>query len=242
QGLAESLEAYIRVARRFPSYPIMMGIANVTELIDADSIGVNAVLTSMAVEAGASLLLVTEESWKARGSVAETRIASFMASAAALQGSPPKDLALDLLVVKEKRPRGIVEERPPERLVNVDRIVEHQRLDPAGYAKIQVVEGLVEACLYPHGSEKPRLCVRGGHGLSVVRVLCREAGITDPDHVSYLAYEASKAEIAALLGRSYVQEEPLFIPVEERLKHLRRLYEDQDQQQGKHSEHRRGSG
>ena len=221
QGLAESLEAYARASRKFRDLPIMMGIANVTELMDADSIGVNAVLTSIAAEMGVSVLLVTEDSWKARGSVAETRIASAMASSALILGSPPKDLGIDLLVVKEKRPRSMAEEwGKPSRLLEIHEPLEAERLDPRGYVKIRLTGDLIEACLYKYGSTRPELCVRGRHGLSLVRALCREAGIRDPDHISYLAYEAAKAEIALALEKSYVQEEPLFTPVKLRLRRL----------------------
>ena len=222
QGLAESLDAYSRASRRFRDKPLMMGIANVTELIDADSIGVNALLTSIAAELRVSLLLVAEESWKARGSLAETMIASFMAAASLLLGSPPKDLGVDLLVVKEKRPKHPEHRPEPRRLVELKKAVRSRRMDPIGYVKIRVIEGRVEACLYRYEDEMPELCVVGRDGLSVARVLVRETGISDPDHLSYIAYEASKAEVAAVLGKSYVQEEPLFIPVEERLKIIRR--------------------
>ena len=42
-------------------------------MIDADSIGANALIASLALEAGASIILTTEDSWKTRGSVEKLR-------------------------------------------------------------------------------------------------------------------------------------------------------------------------
>ncbi len=219
-GLAESIPLYVEASKRFPDHPLLAGLSNVTELVDMDSPGVNGVMTALLAEAGVSALLVTEESWKARGSVAETRIAAAMASAALLLGSTPKDLGIDLLVLKEKRPRGQSVEFKAGRVVEEPRRLEEHTLDPAGYVRIQVRDGLVEACFFKYGDQDPRLCVRGTHGLTVARVLVREAGIRDPSHIAYLGYELAKAEIAARLGRSYVQEEDLFHPPSERLRLL----------------------
>ncbi len=224
-GLAESIKLYVETAARFPDYPLLAGLSNVTELVDMDSVGVNGVMTALLAEAGVSVILVTEESWKARGSVAETRIAAAMASAALLLGSTPKDLGIDLLVLKEKRPRGQPVEFRPARLVEEHRRVEEHTMDPAGYVRIQVRDGVIEACFFKYGDQEPRLCVRGTHGLTVARILVREAGISDPSHVAYIGYELAKAEIAAKLGKSYVQEEELFQPPHIKLQDLPRPLE-----------------
>lgn len=83
--------------------PVMVGINNVYELIDADSTGVIPTLTMMAAEAGVSVILVSEESWKSRGATLEARIAADMASLAMRWKMPPKSIGLSLLVAKEKR-------------------------------------------------------------------------------------------------------------------------------------------
>ncbi|MCE4605068.1 MAG: hypothetical protein F7C08_00830 [Desulfurococcales archaeon] len=84
--------------------PIMLGINNAYELLDADTTGSIPVLASLAAEAGASIILVSEESRKALGATLEARIAADMASIALKWKTQPKDLGLSLLVFKEKRP------------------------------------------------------------------------------------------------------------------------------------------
>ncbi|MEE8400679.1 MAG: dihydropteroate synthase-like protein [Candidatus Hydrothermarchaeaceae archaeon] len=99
-GFVSSVEAY----RRFSGdYPMLMGAGNVTELFDADSIGINALLSGIAGELGASLLFTTEASSKTKGCVEELKTASRMIYLSKKRGSSPKDLGLDLLRQKKKR-------------------------------------------------------------------------------------------------------------------------------------------
>ncbi|MCE4615820.1 MAG: hypothetical protein F7C09_01985 [Aeropyrum sp.] len=93
--------ASLRLARDLGmKCPALLGINNFYELIDADSHGVVAALTYLALESGASLILASEESSKARGSTLEARIASYMASYSLATGSPPKDIIINLLATK----------------------------------------------------------------------------------------------------------------------------------------------
>ena len=77
-------------------------IQYVTELIDADSIGINAILTSIIMDIGIEFILSTEASSKTRGSISEIRKAIFMNLLAKLLNKPPKDLSENLLVIKKK--------------------------------------------------------------------------------------------------------------------------------------------
>lgn len=102
-GLADSIVAYREFGAKFPDVPMLMGIGNVTELTDADSVGINALLCGLASEVGSHLVFTTEASNKTKGSVAELAEASKMMHLAKMRGSPPKDLGLDLLRLKKKR-------------------------------------------------------------------------------------------------------------------------------------------
>ena len=114
----ESFTAFRLFAQRNPNVPLFVGVSNVTELMDADSVGVNALLARLSSEVGASILLATEKSNKARGSVSEEATAAKMMFLAKKRGSVPKDLGLDLLIFKDKRNREepydrILEEKAP---------------------------------------------------------------------------------------------------------------------------------
>jgi dihydropteroate synthase-like protein len=102
-GLLESLRAYQLFRQQDPTTPVLYGLGNVTELIDVDSPGVNGLLAALASEVGANLLFIPEHSAKARGSVRETAQAARMMFLARRRERPPKDLGIDLLLLKEKR-------------------------------------------------------------------------------------------------------------------------------------------
>ena len=99
----ESFVAFQEFAERNPNVPLFVGVSNVTELFDADSVGVNALLARLSSEVGASILLATEKSNKAKGTVTEEVAAAKMMFLAKKRGSVPKDLGIDLLILKDKR-------------------------------------------------------------------------------------------------------------------------------------------
>ncbi len=49
-GLTASIVRYHRLRERFPDAPIMMGVGNLTELTEADTSGINALLFGIAAE------------------------------------------------------------------------------------------------------------------------------------------------------------------------------------------------
>ena len=103
--ILESFIAFRQFAERNPDVPLFVGISNVTELMDADSVGVNALLAKLSSEVGASMLLATEKSDKAQGTIKEEVTAAKMMFLAKKRGSVPKDLGIDLLILKDKRNR-----------------------------------------------------------------------------------------------------------------------------------------
>jgi len=104
-GLTASLKNYILFRERDKKTPLFFGVGNVTELLDADSIGVNALLAGIASELNASVLFTPEHSDKCVGCVSELRRAAEMMLLAKKRKTTPKDLGIDLLVLKEKRRR-----------------------------------------------------------------------------------------------------------------------------------------
>lgn len=100
-----SIVDYFSFHQRNPDIPILFGAGNVTELYDADSVGMNALLAALADECGASILFTPNASDKGKGSVRELRTAADMMLLSNILRSSPKDLGIDLLVLKEKRKR-----------------------------------------------------------------------------------------------------------------------------------------
>ncbi len=213
-GLMNSLRAYQLFRERNPETPMLFGLGNVTELIDVDCIGVNGLLTALAYEVGANMLFTPEFSVKAKGSVRELAIASKMMFLARNKTTVPKDLGIDLLVLKEKRwveEPYIETEVPKTHIIKSIGEVDFTP-DKTGCIKIQIdrENKMIEALFYHNNDEKPSAIVRGKEVTEIYQTIIREKMVEKLDHAAYLGKELEKAELALKLGRSYVQDEDLF--------------------------------
>ena len=189
----------VRSLRNFTSkkYPLFFGAGNVTELLDADSIGVNALLAGMAMEIGAAVIFTSEHSDKTRGSIREMRRAAEMMVLA--KGRPyPKDLGTDLLCIKEKRRRR----EPPlayDTLTAAKEMPREITYDPKGSFRIGVEDDRIVAVV--HGR-----AVVGEHWQDVLYTILAHGDVSLLDHAGYLGRELYKAELAIRYGRSFEQD------------------------------------
>ncbi|BCS92785.1 dihydropteroate synthase-like protein [Metallosphaera javensis (ex Sakai et al. 2022)] len=199
-GFTESIMDYAKLRTVLPDTPLMMGTLNVTELIDADSHGVNSLLAVMGMELGVSILL-TMEKGKTRWSAWELREATKMVSVAYSQGKVPKDVGIDLLILKDKRRLKVP---PPQGKRMVARKLEPE-MDKTGFAHIVLDDRRIVVSF----TGKKEVSVEGEDGLLVGRTLLREVEGISPEHALYIGYELAKAEIAGHLDKNYVQDKPL---------------------------------
>jgi dihydropteroate synthase-like protein len=185
--------------RRFKKFncPVFFGAGNVVELLDADSIGANALLAGIAAEAGASVIFTSEHSDKTHGSIREMRRATEMMVLAA-DRPYPKDLGIDLLVLKEKRRR-----REPPLEYNASTTArpmpDEITCDPKGNFRIGIEGDRIVAVI--HGK-----AVKGVRWQDVLFTLLSQGDISLPDHAGYLGRELYKAELAIRYGRSFEQD------------------------------------
>ena len=215
-AIFRSFIAFSRFAERNPNVPLFVGTANFTELIDADSVGVNALLARISSEVGASILLATEKSVKAKGTVEELATASKMMFLAKRRGSVPKDLGIDLLVLKDKRLREAPYNHQYEKEVQVIQAaskLEPDVLDEKGIFKIALDDKnrtIVAMHFSDSQQSKPTIIIKGKTAEKVYSKIEEMGLITRLDHAAYLGRELEKAEIALLIGKEYVQDNPLF--------------------------------
>ena len=209
KSLVNSLIAYCKVKEKYREYPLLMGIGNVTELIDADSIGVNALLTHLAFEIGVSLILVVEKSVKCQGSTFETSIASKMATLSYVKKCPPKDLGLNLLILKDKVMYNVPKPKGKYEVINAFGFKKEYKLDKMGIFQIRVNyrENCIEA--YYMG-KKGRIVIKGRNAREIKDKIIDLNLISSLSHAIYLGIELEKAEIALKLGKNYIQDEELF--------------------------------
>ena len=180
-------------------YPLFFGAGNVAELIDADSPGVNALLAGMAMEVKASVIFTSEHSDKTRGSIREMRRATEMMVLAA-ERPYPKDLGIDLLILKEKRRRR---EPPLEYCeeVRAETMPKEITYDPCGNFRIGIEGEEIVAVI---GGKAYHGCSWAG----VFRAIQEHGEVSLLDHAAYLGAELFKAELAIRFGRSFEQDGP----------------------------------
>ncbi len=197
--VAESICRYMEYRKLDSETPVLFGAGNVTELSDADSIGINALLAFIAEELQCNLLFTTEASVKTTGSVRELKLASYLAKAAKIRNSPPKDAGISLLVLKEKvRYEG---QSLPETFVEAKENKEFIR-DPLGDFIIYVADGKI-VCKHE------KLTIVGENAKEIVDTVLKYNLVSRLDHAAYLGRELKKAEIAAVLKKNYIQDREL---------------------------------
>ncbi len=180
-------------------YPLFFGAGNVVELLDADSVGANALLAALAREVNAAVIFTSEHSDKTQGSVQEMRRATEMMVLA--EGRPyPKDLGIDLLVIKEKRRRR----EPPiqhESTVPIVPMPKEITYDPCGNFRIGIegkeIVAVIDGRAY-----------RGFSWADLFHTIQQNGDVSLLDHAAYLGAELFKAEMAIRFGRSFEQDGP----------------------------------
>lgn len=213
-ALTESLVTYRDFAKRNPTTPLLMGIGNVTELVDADSFGMNALLAGIAGEHGVAILLTTEASSKTRGCVRETVQAARMMRLAQARGSPLKDLGVHLLVLKEKvwREEPVAAQSLSDAPVLRAGPSASFTSDASGNFEIVLDRARQDiiARHYKRSGDRVDLVLRGHSAEAIYKAIARQGLVSSFEHAAYLGYELGKAEVALITGKAYLQDEDLF--------------------------------
>lgn len=188
-GFTDSIVRYAELRRRFPDAPIMMGVGNLTELTEADTTGINAMLMGIVSELRVSAILTTEVSPHARTAVREADFARRVMFAAREDASLPKGYSGGLATTHERKPfpdtaAEIAELasaiKDPSYRIQVSDVGMHL------YNRDGLFTGKDPFELYPH------IRVDGDEG-----------------HAFYLGVELARAQIAWQLGKHYTQDSEL---------------------------------
>ncbi len=206
QSIVESIIACYKF-KRWNKVPLFFGVGNVTELLDADSVGVNALLSGIGMELGASILFTPEASGKTFGSVHELAVSSNMMFLAKNRGSAPKDMGINLLILKDKRKsEKIIEDIDTPIIPGIEDYKFTQ--DPYGSFKLMIEDDVIKAVHYKNMN--PHVSITGQTAKQVYDTILKEGLISRVEHAAYLGAELQKAEISLKLGKNYLQDFPLF--------------------------------
>ncbi|AFJ03138.1 Dihydropteroate synthase-like protein [Methylophaga frappieri] len=188
-GFTESIVRYHELRRKYPDAPMMMGVGNLTELTDADTSGINAMLFGMISELNVNCVLATEVSSHARRAIREADVARRMMYAAKQDNSLPRDFTGDLMVSHERHPfTDTAEEihQLAETIRDSNYRIMVARDGIFMFNRDGIVQDIDPFEFYPH--------------LKVDN---------DPGHAFYLGVELARAEVAWQLGKRYTQDEDL---------------------------------
>jgi dihydropteroate synthase-like protein len=188
-GFMQSLERYAQVRRERPDAEMLMGTGNLTELTDADTTGITAMLLGIASELHIRNVLVVQVSPHTRRTVEEHDLARRIMYASRTDRDLPKDYADGLLTVHARRPFP----QTPDELASTAGEVRDKNF------RIEIAEDGIH------------IYNRDGHHVAQDALsLFPRLGIeNDGAHAFYLGTELAKAEIAFKLGKRYAQDEPL---------------------------------
>jgi dihydropteroate synthase-like protein len=187
-GFTESINRLIQVRRKYPDKEIMIGLGNVTELTDADSVGINAVLAAVAAELDINYVLTTEVISWAKGSVKELDIARRLMHYACENHMPPKRIDDRLITIKD----------PPFESFNEEELLAmHREIKDKNYRIFTDSRQIYifNSDIFFSGTNPQEIFDRLDN--------------CDARHAFYLGRELERAALAIRLGKRYVQEKDL---------------------------------
>lgn len=188
-GFTNSIVRYQKLRKRYPEIQMMMGVGNLTELTDADTTGINALLFGMISELNINAVLATSVSPHAINAIAEADVARRVMFAAKQDGRLPRGYSHGLLGLHDRKPFTYTATEIQEIAAQIKDPSFRIQVSEAGmhiYNRDGLLESKEPFSLYP------QLKVED-----------------DASHAFYLGVELARAEIAWQLNKRYVQDQPL---------------------------------
>jgi dihydropteroate synthase-like protein len=188
-GFMASLKRYADLRAAMPDAEILMGTGNLTELTDADSVGITAALLGMCSELNIRNVLVVQVSPHTRRTIQEHDAARRLVYAARQDRSLPKDYGRALLQLHDRAPFP----NSPQDIAEIA-----AQVADANFRIETADDGI-------------HIYNRDGHhvGQDALSLFPKLGVASDGAHAFYLGTELMKAEIAYKLGKRYAQDEPL---------------------------------
>lgn len=188
-GFTDSVVRYAELRRARPDCPILMGIGNVTELTDADTTGINAILMGMISELKVTAVLAVQVSPHCRTAVREFDRARREFFAAREAASLPKGFGEGLMALRDRRP---VAASPADIAALAKEIRDRNYRIEVSDDGVHIFNRDGHRVAVDPFDHFPHLAVEG-----------------DAGHAFYLGVELARAEIAFRLGKRYAQDEGL---------------------------------
>ncbi|TEU14220.1 MAG: PTS mannitol transporter subunit IIABC [Anaerolineales bacterium] len=187
-GFTESLHRFYETRRRHPEAEMLMGLGNLTELTDADSTGINALMAGVITELGIDYVLTTEVISWTQGAVRELDLSRKLMYYAHQNRVLPKEIDDSLITVKDP---------PYEHYTEAELRRMHQQLRDRN---LRIFTD--DNWIYVFNRD---IFIRGTSPDDIFAQL----NVADVSHAFYLGRELERAALAVQLGKKYIQEEEL---------------------------------
>jgi dihydropteroate synthase-like protein len=188
-GLTDSIVRFHTLRKRYPDIAIMMGVGNLTELTDADTTGINAMLFGLISEMNLNAVLATSVSAHAVNAIAEADVARRVMYRAKQDNRLPRGYSHGLLGLHDRKPF-------PYDATEIEAIAA-QIKDPSFRIMVS------EAGVHVYNRDGLQLAVDPFRFYPTLGVE------NDASHAFYLGVELARAQIAWQLKKRYVQDEML---------------------------------
>jgi len=188
-GLTDSIVRYHKLRKKYPQVQIMMGVGNLTELTDADTTGINALLFGMISELDINAVLATSVSAHAAYAIAEANVARRVMYRAKQDNRLPRGYSNGLLGLHDRKPFSYSAEEIQEFATQIK--------DPSFRIMVS------ELGVHVYNRDGIQMDIDPFKFYPLLGV------DNDASHAFYLGVELARAQIAWQLKKRYVQDEML---------------------------------
>jgi dihydropteroate synthase-like protein len=213
-GLVNSLQAYYLYQKKTDTeeyrnlkLPLFFGISNVVELMDIDSVGINGILASIAVELDLGILFTVEHSTKMMGGVKELKECVKLNYLSKQNKSPPINQGIQIFKAKGKTSQDMPDLDEVENPIYVKEKPPSYDPDERGYFKIYVDHYKKEIILRFFSNSHELLKTLIGTSAEALSKKVISLNLTNhSQHLNYLGRELNRAEFCLDTGKPYIQD------------------------------------
>ncbi|MFW9939044.1 MAG: dihydropteroate synthase-like protein [Candidatus Thorarchaeota archaeon] len=213
-GICNSLESYFLYKKTLskPNYkkyelPMFFGVSNVVELMDIDSVGINGLLASIAIELDIGVLFTVEHSTKLMGGVRELKDSIKLSYLAKYKKAPPINLGINVFKAKKKKSQETPKVNKKDAII-VNKLNLDYKPDESGYFRIYINHYSRKIYVLFYSNEHHLIHSFIGENAEALSKKIIQSNLTnDLYHLNYLGRELNKAESCLLYGKAYIQDE-----------------------------------
>ncbi len=213
-GICNSLEAYFlykkQVAKEINKsleLPLFFGISNVVELMDIDSVGINGLLATIAVELDMGILFTVEHSAKLMEGVRELKESVKLNYISKYKKTPPINQGINIFKAKGKTSQALPELNASN-VINVKEYALGYVSDKNGYFKFYVNHYTKEIYVLFFSNDDILLNTLIGNNAEALSKKVLELNLTtNLQHINYVGRELAKAELCLNYGKPFIQDE-----------------------------------